>query len=205
MITLTAKIYVSATETIEINQENMKSIKRNISDRESVDKPSWGIVSNRGEISFYDPYGQVLDLIESQKLDTSIKIEVFINNTLAKVQKSLGEFYSEKWKYDNNSRLVNVTIKDDLQEWQEIIISNEPLFKNFNYLDIYYWLRVHTPSKFNISVSEEVLEYLGKITETSDSLLFGSTLWSFWEQFCEATMLHIYKNDKGEVVISNHS
>ena len=204
MITLSANIMVSDTEIITINQQNMKSIKRTISDRESVDEPSWGIISNKGEISFYDPDGQVLDLIESQKLNTSVKIEIFINNTLAKVQKSLGEFYSEKWKYDNDSRLVNVTVKDDLEEWQEVIISQVPILSNFTYLDLYYQLLIYTPPKFIISVSQDILEYLASITETNDSLLEGKTLWARWQQFCEATMLHIYKNDKGEVVISNH-
>ena len=204
MITLSANIMVSDTEIITINQQNMKSIKRNISDRESVDEPSWGIISSKGEISFYDPDGQVLDLIERQKLNTSVKIEIFINNTLAKITKSIGEFYSEKWRYDNNSRLVTVTIKDDLEEWQEVVISQPSSLQNFTYKDLYYENVAQTPSKFKISISQETLDYLSQIRETKSSRLVGNTLWARWQQFCEATMLHIYKKGKGEVVISNH-
>ena len=204
MITLTAKIYVSDTEIIKINRNNIKSLKRNIADREAIDKPSFGVVSSRGEIQFYDPEFKVLNLINSKGIDTSIKIEIFINNTLAKITKSIGEFYSEKWRYDNNSRLVTVTIKDDLQEWQEVVISQPSSLQNFTYKDLYYENVAQTPSKFKIYISQETLDYLSQITETKSSRLVGNTLWARWQQFCEATMLHIYKNGRGEVVISNH-
>jgi hypothetical protein len=123
---------------------------------------------------------------------------------LAKITKSVGVFYSKKWKYDNNSRLVTVTIKDDLQEWQEVIVSQPSSLQNFTYLDVYYELLILTPSKFNTSISQETLTYLSTIRETKNSRLAGNTLWARWQQFCEASMLHIYKNSKGEVVISNH-
>lgn len=204
MITLSAKIYVSATETIEINQHNLKSLSINFSDREDADEPSFGIVSNTGKLSFYDSDMEVLGLIQQNVLGNSNKIEFFINNTLAKVHKSIGVFYPNKWTYDNNSHLVSATLKDDLQEWQEVVISQPSSLQNFTYLDLYYELLVATPAKFKIVVSQEILTYLSSIIESGNSRLGGNTLWARWQQFCEATMLHIYKNGKGEVVISNH-
>ena len=204
MITLSAKIYVSATETIEINQNNLKSLEINFSDREDADEPSFGIVSNTGKLSFDDSDMQVIGLIQQNVLGNSNKIEFFINNTLAKVHKSIGVFYPDKWTYDNNSRLISATIKDDLQEWQGVVISQPSSLQNFTYKDLYYENVAQTPSKFKFFISQETLDYLSQIIETKSSRLVGNTLWARWQQFCEATMLHIYKNSKGEVVISNH-
>jgi hypothetical protein len=204
MINLSAKIYVSDGHIIEVNADNMVSLQNAISDREKANLPSWGIVSNGGKISFYDTNSEVIRLIEKNGISKFSRVKIYLTNTLANITKNLGEFYTSKWNYDNDSRLVDITIKDDLEEWQEVVISQAYKMSNFTYLELYYQLVSHTPAKFIISTDAKTLEYLSTITESNPSNLVGDTLWARWQQFAEATMLHIYKNSKGEVVVSNH-
>ena len=157
-----------------------------------------------GQIQYYDYDSLILPLLENKGLNTTKKIEIYINNTLSNVHKNIGEFYSQNWKYDNDSRLVTVTIIDDLQEWQEIVINKDSLLINYNYLDLFYEIKAYPPSKFKFNVSQDILDYLSSIKETGKNNLSASILWAKWQEFCEATMLHILKNDKGEVVVSNH-
>ena len=82
MITLTARISISADIEIVIDNRNMISLDRTIMDRSDISKPNWGIIANSGNIEFNDLGGEIKDYIEQQLLKSDLSVYFEIRNTL---------------------------------------------------------------------------------------------------------------------------
>ena len=107
MITLTAKIYISETEVIEVDRRNMLGVDRSIFDRSDLKLPSFGIISNTGNIEFNDNDGRVLHYAENLQLQKGQKCEIWLNNTLVEnASELIGSFETDQWDYDNDSKVV---------------------------------------------------------------------------------------------------
>lgn len=207
MITLTAKIYITDTEIIEIDRRNMISISSSIFDRSDLKLPSFGIISNTGNIEFNDTNGEIRDYAERLLLESGLKCEMFLNNTLAKTQERIGLFETNEWGYDNDNRVVSVSLKDDLEEWQDINvaeISYDP--RNLEHKP-FQWFYEHLWALTNPNYRMLAFEQLDSETQSvlqntymQYPLIYASTLWSAWEKLCEVCQLHIYKNNDGVVV-----
>lgn len=210
MITLTAKIYISETEVIEVDRRNMLSIDRSIFDRSDLKLPSFGIISNTGNIEFNDNDGRVLQYAESLKLQAGQKCELWLNNTLVEgASERIGLFETDQWNYDNDSRVVSVSIKDDLEEWQEIDVqginydprNTEP--KSFSWLYEYLWGITTANGNYDmLSISELDLETQEVLLKTYIQYPFleSGKLWQQWTKLCQVCQLHIYKNSDGRIV-----
>jgi hypothetical protein len=208
MITLTAKIYISDTEIIEIDRRNMLGIDRSIFDRSDLKLPSFGIISNVGNIEFNDNDGRILQYAENLQLQAGQKCEIWLNNTLVEgASERIGLFETDQWNYDNDSRVVSVSIKDDLEEWQEINVDEisydprTPESKPFKWLYEHLWAITDT--------NYDMLGFEGLDSDTqavlNDTiirypLLEKGTLWQQWTKLCEVCQLHIYKDKNGKIV-----
>ena len=215
MITLTAKIYISETEIIEINQSNLLDISCSIFDRRDLELPSWGIISNAGNIRFNDNDGRVFNYAENLKLQEGLKCEIILTNTLVEgASQILCEMETDKWSYDNNSREVNVSIKDDLEEWQSIDfdeISYDPRSKvrqPFSWLYILLWKKTSNRKvgasqglgNYNmLHIDELDLDTRNILNNTfiEYPLLEKGNLWRQWTKLCEVCQLYIYKRNDG--------
>lgn len=191
---------IYADITIEINHRNMISIERTIMDRGDIKNASWGIISNTGRIEFNDLDGEVQDYIKSELLVQGLSCVINLHDTLAKNYQQVAQMYTDTWDYDNLNRVVSVTIKDDLEEWQEILVSpilynpKENEKKPFSYL--YQYLYDKTPSKFAMLSLGELDERTRNLLENAYILypiLKTDNLWRMWEKMCIACQLYIYK------------
>jgi hypothetical protein len=224
MITLTAKIYISETEIIEVDRRNMLRIDRSIFDRSDLKLPSFGIISNVGNIEFNDNDGRVFQYAESLKLQAGQKCELWLNNTLVEgASERIGVFETDQWNYDNDSRVVSVSIKDDLEEWQDINvgeISYDPrnsASKPFSWLYEHLWKLTSNRSSyvnekgetiigtgnynmFSIVELDEDTQSVLNNTYIQYPLLESGSLWQQWSKICEVCQTHIYKNNSGIVV-----
>ena len=207
MITITAKIYISDTEVIEVDRRNMLRIDRSIFDRSDLKLPSFGIISNTGSIEFKDNDGRVLQYAESLKSQAGQKCELWLNNTLIEgASERIGAFETDEWDYDSENFIVNVSIKDDLEEWQEINIEGincDPSNTTATPLsDIYTHLWEKTNANYPMKSLKE-LDDLTKSVLTNTylkyPLLEKGTLWQQWTKLCQVSQLHIYKNNEGIV------
>ena len=207
MITLTAKIYISDTEIIEIDRRNMISIESSTVDRSDFKLPSFGIISNTGRIEFNDNDGRVLRYAEALRLVKGLRCEITLSNTLVEGANELvGVYETDEWDYDNDSRVVSVSLKDDLEEWQDISCEEYPLQNEMTMYAIYEYLLSLTPNKFKNSsggfnLSVDTKSYLRSVKCLYPYLDSGN-LWGQWQKLCEACGLHIYKNSINEVVLS---
>lgn len=196
---------ISVTLSIDINRRNLISIDRSIQTRSDVKLPSYGIISNTGSIQFNDLNGEIKDYAEMLLLTSGLKVSMYINNTLAKVQEQIGVFNtSGDWDYDNDNRVVSVSFRDDLEEWQNIDVEGidydprKPEPKTAKYFYEYLWSK--TPSKYGMYEFLDLTFKTRTILEDTIipyPLLNSGKLWSQWTKLCELCGLYIYKDNFG--------
>lgn len=207
MITLTATITKNDGSLINLNYRNSLSLERTIYDRSDLKLPSWGIISNGGNLRFVDSDGSIKRLAEQRLLKSGMKVNFYLKNTISNSETGVGEFFTDQWNYDNDNRRVDVTIKDDLGKWQDIKISpityspyNE---KNITGEIIYDSLYSLTPHNFNM-LNFEQLDTITKDHLRNCKIEFfvlnSNNLWSAWTTFCKAFQTHIYKNNSSNTI-----
>jgi hypothetical protein len=207
MITLTAKIYVTSADIITVDSKNALRISSYLSDRGDIKKPSFGVISNSGDIEFNDIDGTVLEYATNGMLVEGVKCEIYLTNTLVSgLSKLIGEYETGEWSYDNEDKVVRVTIKDDLQELQSINyegFSYDPRDTTHRSLAWFYdKLRTAT-----VKAGHEMLT-VGELDEKTQIMLNNfmvkypmlekGSLWAEWQKFCEVGQTHIYK-EKGVI------
>jgi hypothetical protein len=199
--------------SINVDYKNLISLNRNIAYRGDNKLPSFGIISNTGNLEFNDIDGEILDYAEQLLLTNDLKVEIMLNNTLAKTSEQIGVFQTETWNYDNNNRSVSVSLKDDLEEWQDIQVqgfSYDPrnpsaVLTERTMANLYGWLQNKeiTPEKYNMLTFEELDTKTQTILESTIiqyPLLESANLWEQWTKLCEVCGLYIYKNNEGKTV-----
>lgn len=209
MITLTATITLADGTEIAIDKRNMLTIEQNIIDRDNINLPSFGIISNGGSIEFSDYDGRLLNYAESGALNEGLKCAIFINNTIRKIKHQVALFETSQWNYDNNNRVVSVSLKDDLEEWQNIYVdgfsydARNPTAQNLR--DFYDYLYEKTPTKYNMlsfnSLGTTTQNHLSNIYIKYPMLKSGN-LWHQWNKLCAVAQSHIYKTALGTTLLA---
>lgn len=189
---------------IEVNKQNIESLSLVSTDRSDYKFPIWGIISNICTIEFKDLNGEILDYIEQDLLVQGLVCKVFIEETLKGASHQIGEYYADQWNYDNDNRVVTVSLKDDLEEWQNINIDEinydvrNPVHRNLEWF--YNYLYSKTPSKYKMQEFDALDENTKNMLSTTYvvyPLLEGGTLWRGWDKLCQASRSHIMKKRDG--------
>lgn len=188
----------------DFDRRNLISIERAIFDRSDLKMPSWGIISNVGNLEFVDSNKRFLGYANAGILVEGMKIELFLNNTLVNgATEKVGTFYTDQWNYENDSKVVSVSLKDDLEEWQDINVKGLDLQTIKSAMTLYMQIYNQTPKKYNlISFSDldnhtkEILQY----TYIQYPFFENGSLWQQWTKLCQVCQLHIYKNNDGIVI-----
>ena len=201
---------IYAEISIEIDRRNLISISRSIFDRSDLKLPSWGIISNTGNIEFNDINGEIREYAEELLLKSGLKCEIKLNNTLVEnASQTIGLFETDEWNYDNDNRVVSVSLKDDLEEWQNINvaeISYDPRkqeSKPFKWLYEHLWDITTANGNYTMLAFDALGNDTRNVLETNYikyPLLKSCSLWTAWQKLCEVCQLHIYKNNYGVIV-----
>lgn len=196
---------ISVGLKIDIDKKNMLSYNGIIQKKADEKFPSWGIVSTTGNISFNDTNGEIGDYADDNILIQDLNVNVELFNTLNKKSSKIGSFKTDTWNYENNSREVSVSLKDDLTEWQDIFIegiSYDPRkAESVTAKEIYDYLVGETPAKYNMmsyaeldTITQEILTN----TVIPYKLLYDGNLWEQWTKLCEICACHIFKIGNGK-------
>jgi hypothetical protein len=209
-------IYIDIS--IDIDYRNLISLNRSITYRSDNKLPSYGIISNTGNLEFNDLDGEIKDYAEQLLLTSDLKVVITLNNTLADTHEQVGIFETKDWDYDNDNRSVSVSLKDDLEEWQDIQVQGinydprEPfkIIADGKMSNVYKWLQgqdengnYRTPEKYQMLAFEDLDDKTKNILENTEikyPLLENGTLWEQWEKLCQVCGLYIYKNNEGKTV-----
>lgn len=207
MIKLIATIENPNGSNIVIDSRNAISMERNIQDRSDFKLPSFGIISNSGNLKFIDTDGTIRNLAEFKQLKDGMPAKIELVDTVSGVSSVVGTMLTRDWNYDVNNKQVSVKLHDGLAEWQNIQIpkdyyshtSNTPIYAHI----IYDKLHSYVPSSYNM------MRYNDLDPQTKDRIISRnvfplfydvSTLWGIWNEFCKFLQLHIYVNSVGQTV-----
>jgi hypothetical protein len=205
-------IYGISTDLhIDVDKHNIISIGYSHFDRDDIKSFSFGIISNRGTLEFKDTNNEVLNYAEDMLFKKGLSCNITLFNTLSKKETAIATVITSDWQYDNNDSTVIVSLKDVLEEWQDIQVegfSYDPrnpksVLPNNSMADLYLWLYERTPSKYNmLSFGKLDTETQGVLTNTIIDYPFleSDTLWRQWTKLCEVCGLHIYKDYNGHTV-----
>ena len=211
---------IYAEVSIDIDRRNLISLKSSIFERSDLKLPSFGIISNTGNIEFNDLNGEIKDYAEQLLLQSGLQCEIRLNNTLVDGASELvAKMETDQWDYDNDNRVVSVSIKDDLEEWQDINVQGidydprKPQSKPFSGLYAYLWeltsnryyatRGITGKGKYNMLAPDELdidTQMVLENTYIQYPLLERGSLWQQWTKLCQVCQLHIYKNNDGVVV-----
>lgn len=196
---------------INVDKDNLMSFNSDIIDRADINFPTYGIISNSASISFSDLDESTLDLITQQILKSNIQVKVYLNNSEAEKPEEtepICVMETRGLSYNIDNRQVQVSLKDNIEEWQEINIEGinyDPLDGNSQTAQWFYeYLYSKTPKEYDMLSFEELDEKIQdklKNTMIMYPLLESDTLWNSWQKFCELCFLHIYVNYDGRVVV----
>lgn len=203
MVSLQGKIEFANGETFELNNRNLTSLDTITTDRTNITLPSYGIISNSGNISFVDYFGEIEQFIEKDLLTSDLKVELSIINLISKTTQSIGVFYTDKWSYNNNNKEVSVSLKDDLLEWQNVLLDRYISIYKKTFYELYEYLKDKTPNKFEFEELDSETETFLKNTTCYFPHFSRGSLWSQFDKLCQIAYLHIRKNNSNKVVIKH--
>ena len=189
--------------SIDINSRNLISLETSLYDRSDLNLPSFGIISNNGNIEFNDYSGEVRDYAEQFLLQKGLKCEIKLHNTLVEnAEKTVAVFETDKWNYNNEKQTASVSLKDDLEEWQNINVeeisydARNPIERPLRY----FYDHLHSITVKNGNYKMQSFNELDEITKSileniiiKYPLLYSASLWANWYKVCQVGQLHIYK------------
>ncbi len=197
--------------SIELDDTNLLDFERTIMDRSDVKRPSFGIISNTGSLSFIDKDGEVKDYIAQQIISSQNVISAYLVNTETNAREQIAYFNTEQWSYNNSQSLVNVSLKDDLEEWQDINVPaveytptvSTPKTAEWFYKYLWQFMQDSGLQKYKmLSFDELDSETKAVLSSTTIQypLLESASLWAQWDKLCQLCFLHIYKRNDGRTV-----
>lgn len=209
MITLYAEIDLPNRQTFIIDNTNGIRIERTITDRADIKLPSFGIISNVADIEFTDFDFTILNCANDGELIKGLPCRIKIKDTISGKTELLGVFETDNWEYDNNNQKVRVSLKDDLEEWQDIYIESIPYNVMKPQEESFMWLYSHLSWLTRTTYGYDILSPAELDTDTKNMLnqtfikypmIESGTLWQQWDKLCKVCQLHIYKNESGRII-----
>jgi hypothetical protein len=185
-------------------ENNLISMSCEMFERYDFSLPSYGIISNKGKISlvFDDKYHDFNYYYKNYILNHKFIAEIYIDNTLSLFKSDdIATMDCTEWDYDEDTHILNISLNDDLIEWQNITdVEGLPIKITYNAYEVYEFLKSITPSEYNLELGTNASSYL-KETTLPYFFIKKSNLWDMWQNFCVSMGLHIYKNQKGDVFV----
>lgn len=199
---------IYADVNIEIDRTNLLSFESDISEKSTVQNPTYGIISNSSNISFNDLTEGVLDLITKKLLHSGIATTVYLDNDIQNKQEQICFMYIQSLDYDSDNRQVNLSLKDNLEKWQDVSVEAIPYdFENpVPRTGLWFFNRLYTLTRkigytFE-DIDDDTSNALSSVV-VQYPLLEAGSLWDEWNKLCELCLLNIYVNNDGNVVVKH--
>lgn len=195
--------------SIYADKRNLISLDSDIKDRSDNGHPSYGIISNGGNLTMIDNTGEIKAYAEFGLLTSDLPVTLYLHDTLSGKKEIIGVFETENWEYNTLNFEVNITLKDNLEELQNINMERIPLdpldrFAVFHTMaDLYKILKKETPDSFkfdDFNYLDENVKTLLTSSYLEYPLLENDSLWEQWRKICETCQLYIYADKDGKTV-----
>ena len=174
--------------------------------RSDFNKPSFGIVSSSGDLSFLDENKTILGQINRGQ-----QCVFRVENTETLSIYNFAELLVSELDYDNYNRTTKIKLIDELIEWQNIYVEGfsyktdapTEILQNRTAADLYKWLYDKTPEKYNMQSFAELDDATSDIltnTLIKYPYLNGASLWAQWNKLCQLCGLYICKGNNSKTI-----
>ena len=166
-------------------------------DRTNAEYPSWGIISNTGNLQIVDTYNVISKIRDAQRL-YNCAIEFFIKTSYT--QRRIGKYYITDFQ-EGNIQDITLFFGDILQSWQKIQVNPIVPF-GYSAYTIAVAIKEHLGEILDIDYiidlcyDYETEKHLGKI-KTPIFYYEKGSLWNVMQKICEATACYISCDTNG--------
>ena len=181
-----------------IEAEELISIDFSGQSRSDISKPSWGIISNTGQIDFLDYLGVVAQLSKHNFLSGSF-INIYLQTPNKKEQ--IGGFFVDNAMRNEQNQKVQLFFSDVLKSWEEITVGEYfyPYTKNIiSIKDVI--TEIVSKADVELELPYKTRQYLNTFFVPFPKIEAGS-VWAQVSKICEATACYVYCNHKGTPII----
>ena len=188
------------------DRRNLVSLSAPIKDRSDNEQPSYGIISNEGEMTVIDTTLEIKEYARMKILKPDLDVQIWLEDTLTKKKQSIGKFKTNKWSYNNQNFEVTIQLKDDLELLQELKISKMTLQENpMSFFEIYTWIInkiQQNQSNFTFIIDSSTQTLLSNI-QCEYPYLENDNMWGQLSKLSNIAGLNIYENAKKEIIITS--
>lgn len=188
-----SNIQLAVNLTFDRNTGLLRAVRGNQVMADNV-QPSYGMISQYGDVEIIDYQDIVFDLVRKNKIRKDLTVEILRNDVV------IGTYLlSEDFDYDIYTKDLKMTLKDDILKWQGIEVEKRELSYNATAYTVFEYLRdLSTGYTFNISADD--MAFMQSITIPYFYLEKGS-LWEQWVKLCQLTQCNIFKDPYGVIQI----
>lgn len=191
---------------VEIDDSNLISFSRDMFETSNMKYPQFGIISNSGNLTVLDKNEGIIDLITYKILHSGAEVSVQINNTNSGISNQVCVMTIKELDYDNDSRKVSMSLKDNLEEWQDINVNPiyyDPSNPKSEYAKFFYDYLYNKTVELGYEFEEldEGTKNVLNNTLIKYPLLESGSLWDSWDKLCQLCFLYIYENNLGKIVV----
>lgn len=207
-------------EIHEVKKSNILSTSSSIMTSGNIKEPYYGLISNGGSCSFIDnePYvvngeivanHKILYFLENGFAYEKITTKIFLYNSLTKKKSKIGQYFAQDGDYDYSSNIVTFTLKDGLEEFQNIPVDDRKIQASNSLLGIYVAARATATMQTGFEFEEELDAHtryeLGRIKPYYSNDPNAKNFWAWFDNICKAGLCHMFINEKGKIQINRRA
>ncbi len=196
-----------------VDKRNIVSIETEIRDRDAIDYPSFGVISNSGRICFKDVGGVFRQYVVDGNVRVYDPVDIYLSNTITNGREQVGSYFIGDIYYDQDSTEMTFQLTDGLEMMQDFDFEGINPYKysqndtnmgiSTTILDIFDEFVISAKSKMDIGFSffGETSSNMEKITVPTP-IVEKSSLWVAFQKVTIPSQSHIFKNKNGNVTIA---
>lgn len=189
---LIAEIKNDNATLIEIN--DVLSVNFGALDRGNItDTTNWGLYSNKGEIVFIDKTKTFKSIISNYE---DLSVNIYYSNSQ---KKQLATFLIDDYEYNDESKQVTLTLKDNLIGWQSQTLDEYYEFFEKEISSI--WSYIHGEQS---RLTNAVRIKMG-LSIVNTSYMQKSSKWSNADKICQATMTRCFCDTDGTPLFADET
>lgn len=190
-----------------IKNDTMTSLSYDNARQSDFERPSYGIISKTGSVSFVDKNSVVKNNLQWLTNNKKFNLYIFLVDTIKNTSVQIADYITNKWAYNANTAVVDIDFADALSDWQDRNVSalscDITSVKATTYATIYNYLRDTLKSYgdngyyylYNLDSIDDLDEKTQAVlndTFVMYPIIESGSLWQNFEKLCQALGLHIY-------------
>ncbi len=202
---VTVKISDSITETID--NSRLDTLSSKLATAYNVNTPSFGLTAGSGSVVFKDEDKKFVTYSQDKLLNSSNEIKIYLKDTVSGKEQLCGSWLSKDWNYDEDNFNVSVSLRDNLEDMQNIDVNDTAQYvglvtrNDVDGLVLYNFIKDEAPSNFEFDELDSNVSTLLESIKIKYAYLQSGKLWQHFNDLCELALLYMHKDFDGKIKV----